>query len=93
MSAIHEEARVGNLERVKALLKDNPDLVFSKDDDGTPLHKAAAFGNKAVAEFLLANKADVNAKGTVAGWTPLRMAVAWNHNAVAELLRRHGGRE
>ncbi len=39
---IHDAARNGDLEKVRALLKDNPDLVFSKDDNGkTPLHMAA----------------------------------------------------
>ena len=61
---IHEAAQNGNLERVKELLKANPDLVFNKDNDkgGTPLHWAARSGCKDVAELLLANKADVNAK-------------------------------
>ena len=36
---IHEAARDGDLENVKALLKHYPDLVFSKDTYGlTPLH-------------------------------------------------------
>jgi ankyrin repeat protein len=50
---------VGDLEKVKTLLKDKPNLVFSKDDDGgTALNWAAANGYKAVAELLLANKFD-----------------------------------
>ena len=28
---IHDAAKAGDLEKVKAVLKDNPDLVFSKD--------------------------------------------------------------
>jgi ankyrin repeat protein len=60
---LHEAARQGELEKVRALLKDNPNLVFSKDDSGgTALHDAAVGGNKAVAELLLANRAEVNAK-------------------------------
>ena len=36
---IHEAAKGGDLEKVKALLKANPDLVSSKDQAGaTPLH-------------------------------------------------------
>jgi ankyrin repeat protein len=69
MTDIHDAARRGDVEVVAALLKDNPDQVFSKNSDGdTPLHKAlaarplAADGNKDVVELLLANKADVNAK-------------------------------
>ena len=30
---IHDAAKAGDLEKVKALLKDNPDLVFSKDNE------------------------------------------------------------
>ena len=66
--------RAGDLEKVKALLKDNPDLVFSKDTNGwTPLHMAAYEGHKDVAELLLANKAEVNAKDN-SGVTPLHLA-------------------
>ena len=68
---IHDAAKRGDLAKVKALLKDNPDLVFSKDNDGkTPLHLAAVYGHKDVAELLLANKAEVNAKDND-GDTPL----------------------
>ena len=43
---IHDAAKDGDLEKVKALLQSNPDLVFSKDDKygATPLHWAAAAG-------------------------------------------------
>jgi ankyrin repeat protein len=58
----------------------------------TPLHKAAYGGCKDVAELLLANKAEVNAKDTD-GETPLHMAGAEEHEDVAELLRQHGGHE
>ena len=39
------------------------DVNAKAKDDYTPLHAAAKEGHKAVAELLLANKADVNAKG------------------------------
>jgi hypothetical protein len=90
---IHDTAKIGDLEKVQALLKDNPDLVFSRDNDGaTPLHMAAYWGHKDVAELLLANRPEVNAKDTD-GETPLHMAVAGGHEDVAELLRQHGGHE
>ncbi len=39
---IHDVAAIGELEMVKALLRDNPVLVCDKDDAGyTPLHDAA----------------------------------------------------
>jgi hypothetical protein len=50
---IDDAAQNGDLEKVKALLKDNPDLVSSKDKWGrTPLHLAARNGHKDVAELL-----------------------------------------
>jgi ankyrin repeat protein len=66
---IHDAAKSGDLEKVKALLKAHPDLVNSKlDDNGyTPLHAAALFGHKDVAELLLSNKAEVNAKAKTYG--------------------------
>jgi ankyrin repeat protein len=74
---IHDAAAKGDLEKVKALLKANPDLVFSKGtndwglwDGGTPLHFAVVSGRTNVIELLLVNKADVNAKDNM-GRTPL----------------------
>jgi hypothetical protein len=41
----HEAAKNGNLAKVQVLLRQNPDLVPSKDKDGqTPLHWATASG-------------------------------------------------
>jgi ankyrin repeat protein len=91
---IHDAVREGNLLRVKALVEHNPDLVFSKNDSsiinpagGTPLHIAAAWNQKDVAAFLLANHADVNAKDNE-GITPLYWAVESGHDVVEELLLR-----
>jgi ankyrin repeat protein len=69
--------REGNLEKVSALLKDNPGLVFDKDNEGkTPLHWAAFNGRKDMAELLLANKADVDSKDNN-GQTPLHYAASF----------------
>jgi hypothetical protein len=40
---IHDAAKKGDLQKAQALLKDNPNLVSSRDSDGglTPLHVAA----------------------------------------------------
>ena len=88
--AIHDAARDGDLAMVTALLKDNPDLVFSKDNNGaTPLHSAVARGHKDVAEFLLANGANVNSRD-ILGCTPLYWAANQGHKDVAELLLAKG---
>jgi ankyrin repeat protein len=87
---IHEAAKSGDLEKVKALLEENSNLVFGKDtDDRTPLHWAAARDHKNAAELLLANKANVNAKDD-AGWTPLHAGVQFGYKEMAGLLLAHG---
>jgi uncharacterized protein len=50
---IHDAAKKGDLAKVKALLKDNPDLIAGKDSAGaTPLHWAVYGGHKDVVELL-----------------------------------------
>ena len=88
---IHHAARTGDLDRVKELIEGNPQIINRRDGDGTPLHLAACSGHKDVVIYLLSKGADVNAKGTVMGWTPLRMASEWHYDEVVELLRKHGG--
>lgn len=97
--AICRAAQSDNLVMVKLLLKIRPDLVFSRykeasfsepDESGwTPLHYAVAYGHKDIAELLLANKADVNAKGD-GGETPLYEAAYENHTDVADVLLANG---
>jgi ankyrin repeat protein len=83
---MHDAAKSGDVEKVKALLKKNPALASSKDTTGTtPLHLAAGYGHKEVAELLLAHKARVNAKANE-GDTPLHLAAFHGHTDVAELL-------
>ena len=64
--------------------------VNAKDEDGrTPLHFAAWFGHKEIAELLIAAGADVNAKNEDGG-TPLYFAVWKGHKEIAELLIAEG---
>ena len=89
-SGIAKAANEGDLQTVKALLKGNPNLVFDKDIyDTTPLHWAAQKGHKEVAELLLANGADVNARNKY-GDTPLHFAASAGSKDVVELLLAHG---
>lgn len=83
---IHDAVAKGDLEKVKALLKDNPNLVASRDDEGhTPLRIAAAKGQKDMAELLLAKGAEVNAKDND-GYTALILAAREGNTDVAKLL-------
>jgi ankyrin repeat protein len=83
---IHDAAEAGDLVKVKTLLKDNPNLVFSKGKEGgVPLHWAAVKGHKDVAELLLAHGAEVDAKARY-GITPLYLAAHKGHKNLAALL-------
>ena len=76
----------GDLVKVTALLKANPNLSVARDSMGlTPLHYAAATGRDDVAAFLLDNHADVNAMDDN-GLTPLHYAAAFGRMGVPELL-------
>jgi len=73
---IHSAAQKGDLAKVKELITADPSLVSAKDKMGaTPLHLAAKENHKDVAEFLLASGADVNAKDSNGGFTPLDFAL------------------
>jgi ankyrin repeat protein len=68
---IHDAAQKGDLNKVKALVQSDPKVVTSKDKNGnTPLHLAVFHDHAAVAEFLLANGAEVNAKNGYSSFVP-----------------------
>jgi ankyrin repeat protein len=65
---IHDAVDAGDLNKVKALLETDPNLLESKDNDGsTPLHIACLQNQVAVANFLIDKGANVNARDN------------WNH--------------
>jgi ankyrin repeat protein len=90
LPTIHNAARNGDVEKVKMFLKANPTLAFSRDETGmTPLHWAASFAQKNMAQLLLANKAQVNAQDSK-GVTPLHLAAANGNKDMLELLLFNG---
>ena len=81
-SPIHVAVKAEDRVKVEVLLKDNPELVSSKAEGWwIPLHVAAEYGKKDIAELLLANKAVVNA-GDEFNWTPLHKAAMKGHRDV-----------
>jgi len=79
----------GNVEKVSEYIQKSPELVNQKIHGGdSPLHYAAEFGNIALAEQLLTNNADINARG-VNGWTPLHRAVMSGDTNMAAFLLKH----
>ena len=88
--SIHEAVGRGNIEAVKQHIAAGTD-VNAKDDGVTPLHSAATYGRKEIAELLIANGADVNAKRDD-GWTPLHYAALFGEKEIAELLIAKGAK-
>jgi len=83
---IHEAARVGDVEQIKFLFKDTPDLVNATDQKGlTPLHVAAANRQLGAAQVLVALRSKLDAKSST-GQTPLHVAVRNGDARIVSLL-------
>ncbi len=85
-------AEEGDVEAVKGYLAIDVN-VDARDEvyEGTPLHFAAFKGRKEVAELLINEGADVNAKNQ-ADATPLDLAIEKKRDETVSLLRKHGGK-
>jgi len=95
-TALHIAAVDGYLEESKLLLAHKANPNAKGKWDATPLHLAAARGNKMVLELLLASGAEVNAMFNFPkqkGMTPLSMALFGKQTKTADLIRQHGGHE
>ena len=81
---------VGDIEAVKQHLANGEDVNASIGET-TPLNVAAFEGHIEIAELLIAKGADLNARNH---WnnTPLGSAIRNDLNAMADLLRKHGGK-
>jgi len=95
---IFEAAANGKLTSIIYLLANgaNVNQKYSKylDHDGldmnnsTPLHFSSRYGHLSVVEYLVNQKADINAKDKN-DWTPLHYAVYNGHLSVVEYLVNH----
>jgi uncharacterized protein len=62
---VFEAAAIGDVERLRALLDDEPSLTTAWSADGfTPLHLAAFFGHPAATRLLAERGADLEARST-----------------------------
>ena len=82
-----EEAR--EVEHLKEIIRNSPDLINAKRDGYAPLHTAATKGQLVVVRFLLDNGASINSRNN-SGETPLHLAVSQGHKAMVELLLSGG---
>ena len=93
---LFEASAAGDLQRVTALLREDPDLegdrVNSFAHDGfTPLGLASFFGHGDVVELVLSRGAEVNlASANRMQVMPLHSAVAGRHAGIARTLLEHG---
>jgi ankyrin repeat protein len=86
---VFEAATVGDLDRLRSLLDEDPELVRARSvDDGTALHFAAFFNQPEAAKLLIERGSDVEAVASTFGNVrPLHSAVAAsNTQAVLALL-------
>ncbi|MGO9913291.1 MAG: ankyrin repeat domain-containing protein [Isosphaeraceae bacterium] len=93
LAPICDAVALGGLDRVRTLLRENPDCVNVRDDEGrTSLHypnKDTQHGEEII-ELLIEHGADINAKDNE-GRTPADQMLQNSREDLAEVLRRHGG--
>jgi uncharacterized protein len=93
MASIFEAVKKGDIEKVKALLQVDPDVVEEENENGsTLLHFVAVKGKREMAELLLENGAYINAKDKK-GRTPAKIAALVGNDDVLRCLKLHGGWE
>lgn len=75
---------------METLLKSDPLLVNSRDNDGyTPLHRACYNNAIELVDLFLSYGANIAAK-TEDNWEPLHSACQWNHFECASRLIQYG---
>ena len=82
---LHNAALLGHVEIVKLLISNGANINVKNRVGMTPLHEAS---KKEIAEILLANNANVNARAK--GITPLHVAASVNDNDVSKILIING---
>ncbi len=86
-------AKSGDVEKMKALLAADSELIRACDTDGsTALHCATWKGHQAVVSYLLSLGADVNVHNKNEHWgtTPLHAAAHANQATIVQMLIDHG---
>ncbi|HYV04281.1 MAG TPA: sigma-70 family RNA polymerase sigma factor, partial [Blastocatellia bacterium] len=89
---LHEAAAIGDTERARELLREEPGLLESYSPEGfTPLAFAAHFGHIETARFLIREGANLNAVSRHAlQITPLLTALFGQRTEMAKVLIEHG---
>jgi ankyrin repeat protein len=86
---IFDVARNGSLEELKGLMKENPDIINSSNENGhTPLILASYKSNNAVALYLIEHVNDINVKAD--DGNALMAAVVKGNTEIVEALLKKG---
>jgi ankyrin repeat protein len=93
ITALHEFARKGDVEKAELFIEHGADLD-ARDEDicSTPLGWAAKYGQTAMVELLLKRGAKPNLPDEPPWATPLAWANRRGHAEIVELLKQHGAR-
>ncbi|HYH64195.1 MAG TPA: ankyrin repeat domain-containing protein [Urbifossiella sp.] len=83
---IREAIKAGDCETAKALIDADPSQLHTMTVFGTWMHVAAARDQVDLVEWLVRRGADVNARGGIAGATPIHDAASEGHTRVTEYL-------
>jgi len=87
---IHDACQTGDLDRVKQILKEDPEQLHAVTPEGkTPLHMATGWGRKEIVIYLLREGANINALN-IQGGTPLHVAASRNQPECAAILLDNG---
>lgn len=78
LQQLMQAAQDGDIDRLRSLLEQHPDLVSERDESGaTALHYAALNGHRRAAEFLIDQGADINSRDSQFGATPAGWAIEY----------------
>lgn len=89
-SELLDATRAGDVERVAALLSDQPDINEATGDGMSALHLAAQAGHVAIVEALLSAGATVDPTTRIGSYTPLHIAATQANDAIVSLLLEAG---
>jgi ankyrin repeat protein len=92
IAAVHVWAAIGDLERVRACEEESAGLLARDTLGTTALHVSVARGDLAMTRYLLAAGLGVN-DAMVDGATALGIASRHRHEAMIDLLLKHGAEE